>query len=152
MRTVTTFSGIQIPYFPQNLLNSFLTLFLSVLSFSIICISAAHHRSGSKWRRGCRSQCLQINVPASRETWLCLSFPREFNPGRACVWFFSRCLSPLHVCVWVCVCECVWVCVWACAYTWTLWDTGSASLAARPADRNSSSSSHGSGMERPLDS
>lgn len=69
-----------------------------------------------------------------------------------CVLCLSKCLSPLCVCV--CVgCRCV--CVWACAHTWTLWDTGSASLAAKPANRNSSSSSsssHGSRMERPLGS
>lgn len=130
VRTVTTFSAIQIPYFPHmNVSNFFLILFVGVLSFSLLWLSAAHHRSGSKWRTGCRSQCPQINIPAARETWVYLP-PVNLILNVyvcVCVWSLSKCLSPL------CVSE--RVCVWACAHTWTLWDTGSASLAARPADR-----------------
>ena len=48
----------------------------------------------------------------------------------------------------VCACACMCVCVRA-----HLLDAGSASLPAKPTSRNSSSSSiHGSGMERPLGS
>lgn len=69
-------------------------------------------------------------------------------------------LSPENLILNVRMCMCVCVCHLlpnacvsepACAHSWTFWDTGSASPAAKPADRNCrSSSSHGRGMERPL--